>query len=99
MSCRWARTYLLMGHSEPIYIIRFICIYLFLDTLWMPISDVSNMYPYQIQIQVSDYGLEYSTCICIGYISSYLIHYVLEQHCPTRSCIPPRCLSFLTLAH
>jgi hypothetical protein len=57
MGCRWAKTYLLMGHGGPIRIgksIRFICIYFFLDTPQIRIQDVSNKYRYRIRIQVSD---------------------------------------------
>jgi hypothetical protein len=56
MGCRWAKTYLLMGHGGLIRIgksIRFICIF-FLDTPQIRIQDVSNEYRYRIRIQVSD---------------------------------------------
>jgi hypothetical protein len=57
MSCRWAKTYLLMSYDGSIHIgksIQFICIYFFQDTPQIHIQDVSNEYRYRIRIQISD---------------------------------------------
>jgi hypothetical protein len=55
MGCSWDKMYLLMGYDGPIHIgksIRFI--FIFLDTPWIRIQDISNLYRYRIHIQVSD---------------------------------------------